>query len=304
MNNALTRTGLLDSCFGIELRNAEAGDPEGLACLILLAPDASKYPPYRPTPAATLARLTGVSAGSTGDPGQRYEEFLAWLMRPGAGRTGAFGGGGVRLAAGDTPRRDRTGASLAAVKVAVEEGYTAQDYAQRKSLTNEYHAFLTLMHPDDVVVVQIGSDVKVGTIASDPEYREEVGYRLVRDVAWIATAAAAGLAAPLPSLLDLQGNVVEITQGLAGLREVIAVAEPPMPGEQTEMEPPVAVKPDVVPRLPAVTPDAAARLHTSQQALQEIVDLLQARQQIVLYGAPGTGKTYLALALARHSPHE
>ena len=55
----------------------------------------------------------------------------------------------------------------------------------------------------------------------------------------------------------------------------------------------------MVPRLPAVNPDAAAHLHTSQHALKQIADLLQASQQIVLYGPPGTGKTYLAMALAR-----
>ena len=35
-------------------------------------------------------------------------------------------------------------------------------------------------------------------------------------------------------------------------------------------------------------------------ALQEIIDLLQIRQQIVLYGPPGTGKTYLAKKLSEH----
>ena len=322
--------------------------------------DTSDYPPYVPTAAATVRRLSEGAESEPASPANRYHNFLpwldrfieeadergftiairlsaqglawrvaktdpaatampadlvrdflrwrgdgpepqrAWLMRPAQGGPGRWAEEGfVSLPATHLGEIEQ-GASLAMIKAAVEDGYTAQDYAQRKSLTKDCHAFLTLMHPDDVVVVQAGSDVRVGTIASDPEYREEVGYRLVRHVAWVATAASAGLAPPLPSLLDLQGNVVEITQGLAGLREIITLAEPPGQVTPPPIDPPITPPLDVVPRLPAVTPDAAARLHTSQQALKEIVDLLQARQQIVLFGPPGTGKTYLAMALARH----
>jgi len=44
----------------------------------------------------------------------------------------------------------------------------------------------------------------------------------------------------------------------------------------------------------------AASLHMNVADLQEIVDLLQRRQQLVLYGPPGTGKTYVAKELAKH----
>jgi 5-methylcytosine-specific restriction protein B len=49
-----------------------------------------------------------------------------------------------------------------------------------------------------------------------------------------------------------------------------------------------------------VTPELAARLCLDHGKLQELVGLLQVRQQVILYGPPGTGKTYLAQKLARH----
>ena len=192
---------------------------------------------------------------------------------------------------------------LAMIKVAVEEGYTAQDYAQRKSLTKEYHAFLTLMHPDDVVVVQTGTNVSVGTMASDPCTAMRKGTGSFGRWSGLVRAPSADLAPPLPSLLDLQGNVVEITQGLAGLREVLSTGVwPPRGGGSVTPDTPdkPRSKPAVTPALPAITPEVAARLHTSAGALQEILDLLGARRQVVLYGPPGTGKTYLAQALAAH----
>jgi 5-methylcytosine-specific restriction protein B len=57
---------------------------------------------------------------------------------------------------------------------------------------------------------------------------------------------------------------------------------------------------NVPPKLPPVSDQLAAFLYMNRASLQEMVDLLQVRQQIVLYGPPGTGKTYVAKALAKH----
>ena len=43
---------------------------------------------------------------------------------------------------------------------------------------------------------------------------------------------------------------------------------------------------------------AAGKLHVDRSVLDEIKQLLDDKGQIVLYGAPGTGKTYLAVELA------
>jgi len=68
-------------------------------------------------------------------------------------------------------------------------------------------------------------------------------------------------------------------------------------GTDEERAPEPAV---MVPELRAVTDDVARDVHMARDELQEIVDVLQTRQQVVFYGPPGTGKTYVAQKLARH----
>ena len=347
------------------LGHVTPGNATAMGSVLLMGLSPSEFPPYRPTPAVTVRRLSEGAANEPESPARRYQIFLdwldqfiveastrgleipdrlnaqglawtvaktdpsstsmsaelardflrwrgdapepqrAWLVRPAQGGPARWLAEGFVSLPATNLGEVEPGADAVTVKTAIENGYSHQDYAIRKSLTKEYHAFLTLMRPEDVVVVLSGDNIAVGTIASDPEYRDEPGYRLARDVLWEAKSPTETLAAPLPSLLDLQGNVVEITQGVAVLGEIIATGkwDPDRDGNggntTKETDPPVP-PPDVVPRLPAVTHEVATRHHTSQQALQEIIDLLQIRQQIVLYGPPGTGKTYLALALARH----
>ncbi|WP_372463700.1 McrB family protein [Arthrobacter hankyongi] len=59
-------------------------------------------------------------------------------------------------------------------------------------------------------------------------------------------------------------------------------------------------QPAVVPQLREATGELAAALHVQRGDLQEIVELLQTRNQIVFYGPPGTGNTYLAGKIARY----
>lgn len=174
---------------------------------------------------------------------------------------------------------------------AVDEGYQHLDYAQRLTLANEYYHFLTTMRPGDLVATVADDELYVGEIAGDAEMTEDKDARLQRPVNWAAGAASAvaELTAPLSTEIDQQGTVVDLTSAAEMLAELFSTGDAAVAAEPTEP-----------PELSAVTSDLAEQLHLEQQWLQEMVNLLQDRQQIVLYGPPGTGKTYLARKLARH----
>jgi 5-methylcytosine-specific restriction protein B len=99
----------------------------------------------------------------------------------------------------------------------------------------------------------------------------------------------------MAGLLDQQGTVVDVTAGLEALRKFI-----PTPTDDNGQPTPKPPGQDDVPHLPRVTDALATATCMPVPALQEIIDLLQIRQQIVLYGPPGTGKTYLAKKLSEH----
>jgi 5-methylcytosine-specific restriction protein B len=226
-----------------------------------------------------------------GTVGQR-----AWLVRPDQGGAELVARwreeGFVCVTAshlGEVP----AGSDLAQLQAAVEADYQHEDYAQRLALAHEYHAFLTRMKAGDLVVAVSGGSLRVGVVGGEPEYSDD-GTRLLRTVAWSSQAVPRTEAPSVVlGLLDQQGTVVDVTAGL----EVLSTYLPESGGRGRGAGGPLMTD---VPRLPAVTDALAASMHMPGPALQEIVDLLQARQQIVLYGPPGTGKTYLARKLGEH----
>jgi 5-methylcytosine-specific restriction protein B len=52
--------------------------------------------------------------------------------------------------------------------------------------------------------------------------------------------------------------------------------------------------------LPDATQELADRTHVGRAWLQDCVEILRHRRQLIYYGPPGTGKTYIAQELARH----
>jgi MoxR-like ATPase len=52
--------------------------------------------------------------------------------------------------------------------------------------------------------------------------------------------------------------------------------------------------------IPSIRSNLAADLFVSEPWLQEIIDLLNQKRQVIFYGPPGTGKTYIAQALGGH----
>jgi 5-methylcytosine-specific restriction protein B len=228
----------------------------------------------------------------------------AWIVRPGDGGSAlvdswldqSFVSLSAKMLGTVEP-----GSPEPVVSKAVKEGYTHLDASQREATAAAYHAFLTLMKDDDIVATIEGGRVYAGVVSGAARYVDEVGSRLRRDVLWSETPVEQGdLAAPLPSLLDQQGAVVDATSAYDILADLAATAGGG--DHDDDGTGPVVEKssPATTPKLPGVTQHVAASLHMNQADLQEIVDLLQQRQQIVLYGPPGTGKTYVAKELAKH----
>lgn len=190
------------------------------------------------------------------------------------------------------------GASYEEVQAAVNDGYQHVDYAERKAQTLEYFRFLTQMKVDDFVLTAFESNLYLGVITGDAEYSHDETSSLRRQVAWRQEPIANDdLPAPMPRLLEEQGSVVDLTDGLSIISAWFESV--PVGDAADDQEPATSPQPAVVPQLREATADFAAKLHVQRDDIQEVIRLLQTRQQIVFYGPPGTGKTYLAGKIAR-----
>jgi 5-methylcytosine-specific restriction protein B len=197
------------------------------------------------------------------------------------------------------------GAPPPVVRAAVDAGYARLDFAQRISLANEYHAFLSQMDDGDPVAAVADNHLYLGAITGGPENDPDAeGTQLRRPTAWSATAPIAldGIPAALAAALEQPGTVVDLT-GVKDLLAGLVDSGTPPPDEPDE--PSARRAAGVEPRstaieLPAASDDLARRTHIRREWLQDLIDLLQERQQIILYGPPGTGKTFIAQAVARH----
>jgi 5-methylcytosine-specific restriction protein B len=79
----------------------------------------------------------------------------------------------------------------------------------------------------------------------------------------------------LPALLDQQGTVVDLTDAVDILNDLLDATHEHEPDPPDDPHPPRAA-------LPRVTPTLASALHMDVPSLQEIVELLEARKQVVL----------------------
>ncbi|UVJ40569.1 McrB family protein [Arthrobacter sp. CJ23] len=191
------------------------------------------------------------------------------------------------------------GSSFEEVQSAVNSGYQHIDYSERKVRAFEYFRFLSQMNVDDLVLTPFGDKLYLGVVTGEAEYVDDETSRLRREVVWRKQPISnVDLPAPLPRLLEEQGSVVDLTDGLSVIGAWYTEDDNAEDGT-AEPEPIVQPQAAVVPQLREATAELAGRLHVEQKHLQEIVRLLQTRQQIVFYGPPGTGKTYLAGKIAR-----
>jgi 5-methylcytosine-specific restriction enzyme B len=178
------------------------------------------------------------------------------------------------------------------VRAAVDRDYAHASVRDRIRLTAEYHAFLSRMRREDIVVTNDGARVYLGEITGKATFVAGTGNRanLQRPVQWINTDNPVNFT-ELPDEVSARvGNpdadVIELTEFLGDLERLMGMPEP----EQAPTEVPFT--------LPDITEAFAGELLLPQDWLQECVDLLRERAQLIFYGPPGTGKTYLARKLA------
>ncbi|UXA18800.1 McrB family protein [Mycobacterium sp. SMC-4] len=175
------------------------------------------------------------------------------------------------------------------LKAFVDEDYRSSGYAARQEKFDEFYTFLKRMHPDDLVVTISQGVVHFGTVTGPAEFIPSSDGRsnLRRSVKWFEHPCPwSDIPSDIAARLSAQGEVLDLSQHL---KELLALAErrPPRPG------------PAVV-HLPNATQELADHIHVGLDWLQDCVELLRDRRQLIFYGPPGTGKTYIAQQLAWH----
>jgi 5-methylcytosine-specific restriction protein B len=203
--------------------------------------------------------------------------------------------GSISLA-GSHLKELQPGISRDELRPMVEQDYAHLSYAARAEKLDEFHAFLTKMQIGDLVATTSQGRLYLGEITGEPTYQRSSDDRsnLRCTVSWTGPSEGldySELPSEITARLKAQRDVIDLTLQVDLLRPYLDQ----MPQEAATIK---ASSPQVV--LPSATDELARKLHVNRAWLQEVVDLLNDRPQVIFYGPPGTGKTYLAQEIAQH----
>ncbi len=250
-------------------------------------------PRERRIPAADLRQLVDDDAEDGGGPERSRR---AWLVRGsnvhGVSLMGDWLAEGYCSLPASKLLELPPGVTQEVIRAAVDEDYAHGSYNDRLKKIAEFHAFLSRMREDDLVLSNDGGKVYLGRIKGGPAFRASVENRanLQRPVEWLNSKAPLDFADDLPdeisAKLATQHDVLDLTEFVEELEALVGPASAR-----------VTVVRDLV--LPDVDAELAEELFVDQEWLQECVELLRDRPQLIFYGPPGTGKTYLAQHLAQ-----
>ncbi|WP_345025848.1 McrB family protein [Streptomyces sedi] len=168
--------------------------------------------------------------------------------------------------------------------------------SRRNEIAVSIHIFLSRMEGGDVIVTTDGDSVYLGEFAEGAATYVSTGDGTVlqRPVKWVNVDT--------PLTVDdlprhLTGPLGNPSAGLLELSDSIADLEVLL--DEDPSRTPSGSVADA--ELPDATQELAEKLTMPDpEWLQECVEVLRDRPQLILYGPSGTGKTYTALALARH----
>ncbi|GLY85973.1 AAA family ATPase [Actinoallomurus iriomotensis] len=189
-------------------------------------------------------------------------------------------------------RRDLPGgSSRESIKAAIDDDYASASSNERARLVAAYHAFLSRMRAGDLVVTNDGNDLFIGTVTGTPGFVTSAERRanLQRTVSWRNTDQP-HVFDDLPieiynRVSNPDDEVIDLSEFVGDLEQLLG-EEPEQPVTPSSFE------------LPDADDEIADKLLVDRQWLQEIIELIRDRPQLIFYGPPGTGKTYLALELA------
>lgn len=181
------------------------------------------------------------------------------------------------------------------LKAIVEDNYQHKSYAVRETKLAEFDAFCNRMRPGDYVLTTTQGKTYVGRITGDAAYVASSDKRsnLRRSVEWLNPTAPvpfANLPQPLPAKLHSQSDVVELTENIGAIEELLAALDIDLGDAAPEPTKELA--------FPAIGQDLADAILVDRAQLQRFADLLWENKQLILYGPPGTGKTFIARKLA------
>ncbi len=185
------------------------------------------------------------------------------------------------------------------LKAIVDEDYSQTSYAAKAAKLDEFHAFLSRIQVGDVVATTSQGQLYLGAVTGPAEYVKSGDglSNLRRTVEWAPEGFDYGdLASEIKARLQVQYDVVEMTQQLDLLEQLLTAQAAVVEVDEPPAQP-------VVTReltLPDATDALAESLNVDRAWLQECIDLLRDRPQLIFYGPPGTGKTFIAQHLAAH----
>lgn len=158
--------------------------------------------------------------------------------------------------------------------------------------------FYNLLEVDDYVVTLRGADIYVGVVRALPvrERQPDETFASEATVEWLNKdhpAARSSLSAPLYSKLRTLQTFTDITEALA---EIVRIGA----GSPIHAEPATEGADGAPLALRCADDILAAATLLPTAWLDDVISLLEEKRQLVLYGPPGTSKTFLAQELANH----